>query len=263
MYAGKVTIEYDSPSDVVSILPLGDVHYGSTLCDFDAFKRVVSILSEERVYWCLMGDMVDSIVISDPRFDYTTSSIGDIILDHADTIIEVLEPYKDLCLGVLTGNHEDKLRQKCQVDISRYIAKRLGAKYLGMSALLYVSFKRDKHYESYSMFLVHGEDSVSTRQGRIRKLEELTQIADADLYLKAHYHDLLTTKTVTFGVNKAGKLITKEKTFVLTGGYLKAYTNGSDSSYVERKLLKPLVIGSPLVQIYPELKKVEVVQNVL
>jgi len=262
MYTGKVSFEYSTPSDYISILPLGDLHYGSTLCDFDAFKRAVKVLDNENTYWCLMGDVIDSIVITDPRFDYRNSSLGDIILDHADTIVDCLLPYKDTCIGVLTGNHEDKLRQKCQIDISRYIAKQLGAAYMGMTALLYLSFKRSTHYESYTMFLVHGGANVSTRQGRVRKLEELAQIADADIYLQAHFHDLISTKSVTFGVNKAGKLVTKEKTFVVTGGYLRAYENG-DSSYVERKLLKPLIIGSPLVQIYPEQSRVEVIQNVL
>jgi len=262
MYSSKLVLEYTSPSDFIDFVPISDVHYGSTLCDFDAFKKTVASLNTENRYWFLLGDIIDSIIVTDPRFDFRTTNVGDILLDHVETILDIISPFKDTCLGVLTGNHEDKLRRKCQIDISKYIAKQLNAPYMGTSALLYLSFRRNTHTEAYTMMLVHGGVNVNTRQGRIRKVEELATIADADIYVQAHYHDLLHTRTVHFSVNKAGKLVTREKVYVLSGGYLKAYMTDSDTSYVEQKLLKPLVIGTPVIRIYPEMRKIEVLENV-
>ena len=262
MYVGKVCLSYSSPSGYVNILPFSDLHLGNKLCDLDLFKKHLKLLDEENTYWFCLGDMIDSVVLSDPRFDPKSCGLGDIVLDYADTLIELLEPYKDTCLGYLTGNHEEKLRKKAQIDVSRYIAKQLGVTYMGLVSLLYVSFSRKSHSCGQVWLLTHGSFNGQTRYGKIRKAEELSQKFDADIYFSGHTHDKVYTRVVTYTVNRVGQLVEKERVFVITGGYLRGYSDSVDEyCYVERKLLKPLPLGTPLVRIYPECKRVDVYDN--
>jgi len=257
MYVGKVNIPYNSASDYIELIPFSDLHFGNKLCDWNTFKNYTKLLDNENVYWMCLGDMLDSIIVSDPRFDTKSCGIGDMVLDYADKIVDVLQPYTDTCIGYLTGNHEEKLRKKVQIDISRYIAKQLGVTYMGYNSLLYLSFNRKHHNSSMVLFATHGYFNGQSRSGRIRRVEDLCEYFDADIYLFAHTHDLMSTKTTVYSVNRSGQLIQKEKVFILTGGYLKGYSTSVDEyNYVETKLLKPTQIGSPIVRIYPEYKHV-------
>ena len=122
-------------------------------------------------------------------------------------------------------------------------------------------FRRNGHSESLRLFATHGAYNGHKRSGRITRIEDLSSFVDADVYLMAHTHDMLYTQDVVYSVNKAGQRVTKVRTYVLTGGYLSGYVDGSDYNYVETKVLKPLIVGTPIVRIYPELKKVVYIQS--
>ncbi|GIV81705.1 MAG: hypothetical protein KatS3mg051_1059 [Anaerolineae bacterium] len=58
-----------SRADEFRIIPLGDIHVGARGSDTAAFRHVVEdIASDERAYWIGMGDYLDAINRSDPRF---------------------------------------------------------------------------------------------------------------------------------------------------------------------------------------------------
>lgn len=248
MYVGKLNIPYKSS---VNFIILSDLHYGSNACDIDRFKKVVNKYLEDN-YWFALGDMLDSIITSDKRFDYRSCEVDD-ILTIADELINILKPYSSNCLGYITGNHEEALRRKTQIDISQYIANMLGVQYMGYSAYLLLRFYREHHSELWKLYLTHGSYSGAIRYGKIRKLESLANIYDADIYICGHVHDLLYTDDMYYTLDNNGNLQEKHRYYIIAGSYLKPFDN-----YVEYKGIKPSRLGSPILTVYPEKRKVDI-----
>lgn len=248
MHVDSITIPYKG---CVDFIILSDLHYGAESCDIDSFQKVVKNYLDGR-YWFVLGDMLDSIIYSDRRFDYKSCRINDII-HLANDLIDMLKPYSDKCLGYITGNHEEALRKKTQIDVSQYIAEQLGVPYFGYSAYLLMRFHRVNHSELWRFFLSHGSYSGSTRCGKIRKIESLSDIYDADIYITGHMHDLVYTEDFCYTLDNKGNLKEKKRYYIISGGYLKPFDN-----YVEHKLMKPTRIGSPLLRIHPEKREVNI-----
>jgi len=57
-------------ADKITIVPFGDIHYGSPACDWNAFTSMLKWAAKEKDLYLLgMGDFFDSILADDKRYD--------------------------------------------------------------------------------------------------------------------------------------------------------------------------------------------------
>ncbi len=258
MRIGSHVINYKF-GDEITIIPIGDMHIGNKNSDIDAIKKVIKTIEENGYYWIGMGDYADSIIPKDRRYDY------DVLDKRFATPQEQLEyledlfyPIREKCLGLLSGNHEDVIRRISQFDLTKTLCKLLNVEYLGYNTFYRLKFIREGRRRKLDFFATHGFFNGRTRSGRITRVEKLAEFIEADLYLMGHTHDLMVTTDIIYKLNSATKLTEKERTFVLTGGFLRGYVDKRDFGYIERKLLKPVKVGVPIIRTNPETLKVRV-----
>lgn len=217
------------------LIAISDVHYGNRFFSMKHFDRTINfILVHDDARCVLTGDMCESTL---------RSSKGDIYKqvgtpqDQRDWIIERMLPIKDKILGVVTGNHEQRIYNETGIDISKDIAGALGVPYRQEGLLLKIFLgsgnKRipDKQFV-FSSYHTHGYGGARTKGGKSVKIERTSTFVDADFYTMSHDHDVNVAPGIYLMADNrgtidketgflTGKITAKRKMLIKTNAYLK------------------------------------------
>ncbi len=214
----------------IELIGFGDWHIGAKACDLEKIKQDIEWIRENKhARVILMGDMMDC---------GTKNSVGAGTFDNNmipqeqfETVLNLLEPIKDKIYGIHMGNHEQRIMNETGVNITKMIAKSLGIRYLGYSAFSDIRIN-DIHYIIYSN---HGSSGAKLPHTKIKRCLDMSNYADADIYMMGHVHALQSLSHNFKRVNLKNKKIDEEKKhFVLTGHYL-----NYEDSYGEMQQLIP------------------------
>ena len=133
--------------DEITLKPLFDLHKGAKAHDRRALKNFLAD-SDEKTYFLGGGDMMDSIIVRDKRYQKSSDgTFGDNIIDEQeDELYEDLEPYKNRIIGIGVGNHEEVLINRCNTNPIKRLCKRLSSDdnkvhYLSKSGLIKILFR--------------------------------------------------------------------------------------------------------------------------
>jgi hypothetical protein len=258
------------------LYPLGDIHLGAAACDIEDFRRTVKrIAADPHALWIGMGDYGDLIMPSDPRWSFsghdwkrlgflngrpTVSNLG---VEHRDMIERELTPIKDKCIGLLYGNHEDAFAKYYFIDVARYLAERFKVPMLGYTALvrLDVEIKRGTkaHHETWpvTIFAEHGASGGGSEGNKVNALQKRGLEFHADVYLKGHVHAYGISHRTELGWGLK-ELATRDRIFMLTGTYLKGYSE-FETTYGERKAYPPNELGGGVVILDPKTRRIHAV----
>jgi hypothetical protein len=239
--------------EYLTLIPLGDVHYGCRSCEVDIFKNHVNDIRKAKdTTVILMGDLCDI---------GTRDSVGAGTYDdninpeeQYEEMLEILKPIKDKIIGLHTGNHEERIRIKTSFDISKMLSRELNVPYLQWGALHKIKVN-DINFHAYS---IHGSSCATTLAGKMNACLKMQEKVSADLYIHAHTHGLDYFPQIYYSIDNRGSVIIKNtKHFILTGSFV-----DWDSSYAEMKNLGPSPVGIPKIKLFGALsrgaKKVEV-----
>jgi hypothetical protein len=161
--------------------------------------------------------------------------------DQKYAIVEMLKPYKHLCLGLLTGNHEERTFKYSGHDPSRAMAKMLDIPYLRYGAFLRLKVGDI----GYTVYATHGGSGAATSAGKLNAVKKLATWVDADIYLMGHMHDLLVDSSIRKTLDLRNKVVRdRRQTFCVTGSFLTF-----EDSYSEMKGYSPGRIGSPRIRL--------------
>lgn len=227
--------------DFLTIIPLGDIHYGAKECSQSSLDAALDrIKSEKNVLVYGMGDYLNcGTKFSVGAGNYDDKKIPE---EQFNDMIDMLMPIKNKIIGLHSGNHEERIRELTSFDLIKEMSKRLGVPYLGYSSLTKVRVNSF----NYTIFSTHGNSSGSTPGGQITSMMKLQPIANADLYLMGHTHGLSTVSSTYLDVNFKNKSIDeKVRHFCLTGHHVD--WNGS---YGEKKNYPILKKGFPRIRLY-------------
>ena len=251
-------------SDPIKIYFLGDVHYGSIVCDKKKLNGVIeAIKNDPNAYWVGMGDYGEYITKDDPRFDLELlDSNGQTDLYNAkyavqwqtEKIVELFYPIKDKCLWMHVGNHEIKVMNKCGWNIMQYITETLNTEYAGYEALSRIMFiRRDGgNFNSVDVYSTHGWGGGRLKGGKINRLEEYTRDFIANVYVAAHTHDLTTTKGFRARFTHKGSVIMEEVIYIKTGSFRRPESNKSSvPTYEQRGGMHLQPSGNPILVLTP------------
>ena len=237
----------------LTLIPLGDIHYGSKDCDVDVFKAHIDMIKKiDNCAVVLMGDLIST----GTRDSVGAGSYDDIYTpdEQYDRMLEFLEPIKDKIIGALQGNHEERVRNSTSFDINKMFAKDLEVPYLQYGAALKIKVNEI----NYHVYAIHGGSCATTLAGKMNACRKMQEKVNADIYLHAHTHGLDYSPQIYYEIDNRSRMIVQRiRHFVLTGSFV-----NWDSSYGEMKNLSPSPIGIPKIRLYGDLsrgmKKIEV-----
>ena len=261
MILHELTTRHSSRSDEFVLYPLGDIHLGARACDTEALRDTIDeIKKTDRALWVGMGDYAECISLSDKRFD--PKSIDPRFLPRLDDLAnacfeelhKLLEPIKDKCVCLLTGNHEETARLRYSQDVHGALCLRLGVKNLGYDSMIRWQFRRGKGgpVATIIVFASHGTIAGRKQGGKLNRMMDVATNFDADLYLWGHGHTQVAGRRVEIGLAPGGKLHLQErlKLGLMTGTYRRTYQEGT-LDYSEKFAHDPSPIGTPRVVIRP------------
>ena len=251
--AKMLTIKHDLRTDImcherngVTIRHLADLHLGSPNCDVDLVETLIQENVSNHWHTFLVGDIFD-VGLKNSKSDVYTQT--DTLSGCFETAVELLQPLADsgLILGVVQGNHENRLTKETGLDLTLQLCHRLGVadRYNPNSVLAFIqvgkqgtSTRRNSGYNwafNYCCHITHGNGGGTTYGARSNSLVKARQKLDADVYLQGHVHHSAVQTGSMLRVNRqAGTVKEAEQLFVCCGSCL-TY----DNSYGEAMNLPP------------------------
>lgn len=252
-------------SDAAHLFLMGDVHVGNRNADLGHWQRdIAKVRKTPNAHVLLMGDLVDAIFPSDKRFDEREvdpqfrDRLDNLPEAEVDWLVESLWPIKDRILAILTGNHEEKVRDVTGRIGVRYdphyeICRRLDGKsldYCGFLRWKIVSANLSKRNvengwgDTVTIFANHGFGSGQTPGSHAQALTRLMDGYEADICVLAHRHQRFVWQRERLTVTRRGQLglVVRHPIGIMPGSYLKSATPGHPG-YAVRKGLHAAPIG--------------------
>lgn len=227
---------------------IGDVHWGSQQCNKNKFLDMINYCYINGLYVFLMGDLIEMA---------TRDSIGAGIYEQefigqnqVEDMIRILKPLatQKLILGLLQGNHEERVYKSTGINISRIMANVLDVPYLGDACWNLFKVKN----QSYYVYTLHGRTNARYEGTALTALERLSSSFNADLVAMGHAHKLISSHIINQDVRN-NCVIERKKFLLITGSYL-----SYDKSYAQTSGLNISKIGSPKVKFFSDKKDIHI-----
>ena len=253
------------PWEPIKLMPLGDIQSGVDSCDLDLLAKRIDRGVREGALFIGMGDYLDVASPSSRAklkaggfYDSVWETLDDAMLHHESDLMRILEPTIGRWLGLLEGHHTYEYQNGSTTDIN--LCRQLGTDFLGSCSMIRLRFDDgNRHSVDCVIWAHHGVGAGVSAAAPVVKLERVVEWADADLYLMGHQHKRAAAAIPRFYMvgNKNPTVVARERLLVGTGSYLKGYMKGSVSggrkggTYVEKAMMRPVSLGSPLITIIP------------
>jgi predicted phosphodiesterase len=256
-------IPYNSRSAYFNIYFLGDIHLGAAHCDEVLLKQTVEhIRKDGRALVFLMGDIVDAILPKDKRFEAGLVAEwvdrSNVLGSQVKEACKILKPIGGKVIGILDGNHEEKVKQDQSFRIKRELIDRMGAdgfiwKDLSYSSLVRLIFAwragKSSHINSLTLYLHHGWGGG--RGDATNQYKEMMASYEADWFVFGHTHKRYVMDELFYKLNRAGDLVETRRVSGRSGTFLRTVDKGDEASYGEQKGYRPTPRGCLCIKYYP------------
>ena len=162
--------------------------------------------------------------------DSTRQSLNDIYKKRTEELAEELSFMKGRIIGLLEGNHFVTLESG--ITSTQYLCHLLGCKYLGYSAFIRLSFKdkgKTSRRCSVDLWVHHGKAGAKLVGGSLNNVEQMCQIAEADIYCVDETTEILTIS----GFKKIGEIASGDGVFSFN----------TNNNKIERDIAKEVIIN--------------------
>lgn len=249
-------------NQVVTIAPIGDIQYMEN--DGFAkqrFKDHLKMIEDEfeNVWYLGMGDYIDYMspsnraAVSQARvYDSSRKSLDDQGRALVDALYDnILYKTKGRWLGLLKGHHYWEYSDGSGTT-DMELARALDTVYLNQCALIELKFLREKGWArgTVNIWAHHGTGSAKYPASKLVN-NVVPHWPEVDLYLMGHMHDS-DFKPIARMVKRGNQIVDHNALAAVTGGWLKAYKEGTPT-YIEEKMLAPRALGAPIIQVRPYL----------
>ena len=239
MSIGTIKTKYrlfPEEQDHLYFIPMGDLHIGDDAgvggesdegkYATKKFKGMIEwINAHDNAYTFLMGDLFDTAI---------RGSKGDIhnqrynLKQGKDLLYDFINPITNKVLGCISGNHEERAERETGDNPVDDWAKRMNIEYFpNWAAYLFLGVgdthnrKDRRRAYIYTMFLHHMGGGGRTKGGKLRRVEYLKDMVQAQIYCGAHVHIKGAFKGKYVAPNINGKVLHDvQQTFVATGSYM-------------------------------------------
>ena len=251
----KIRLDEKEYRDGITVVPLGDVHYGSREFNevrwHSAIKRVQD---DPNCYAVLVGDMIDNGVKSSVSNVYEQVCSPRV---QKEWLAEELKPIRDKILAAVGGNHERRSAKEVDDDPLYDVLVRLGLedKYRPNIAFLSVAFcastvDRQRKTErkiartTYVFAITHGAGGgmyATSVGGRLTNFS--LSLSGVDCLIIGHTHKPITFPLSRLVYDKHAQTVTQEQFNVVVASSFLDF-----GGYPVQKLLTPA--ASVLTEIF-------------
>lgn len=227
------------------ILSLSDLHVGAKHAALDQLMALLKDLpNHPNRYLLLLGDLANTAIIGSKSNVYEDEL-------HPQQELELLQrlfmPVKDRILGIIPGNHEDRIQRQTGVEIIGLLATMLGAPYSDTSMVWEIPVGK----QSYTIMGHHGSGGGRTT-ARFEGNHRLAQMVDADAFISGHIHSGHVSREGHYHTEN-GELRLHEQVFITTTSWL------GYEAYAEKFAYKPSIIRPAILKLNPKVHDMEVV----
>lgn len=253
-------IEVKTLNEPIYLIPIGDVHYDSSLCDRDRFHRQIAWMkTKKNCFGIGMGDY----------WDFAATKEGRILAcsDIHDSTREVFEAHASgnvdcwhrllsgiEWLGFLQGNHDYSFMDG--TNSTTRLCARLKAPYLGTACVYRLSFRyKGGKCRTIDIYAHHGKGGGRLPGGSINNVFYMAEGIQADIYLMGHDHRQgIATQPIMVPTYRNGKmnLQQRKRYFLRTGSYLRAFVDG-EKSYNVTAGRNPSSLGCSKIELTPRM----------
>lgn len=217
--------ERDDKLDEIRIIPIADAHIGDKTASLKKLKEVIKKIEEEpNTYTIINGDLCN-VALKTSKSDVYSDQMSP--MEQINTLIELLEPIKDKILVMSSGNHENRIIKDTSIDVLDLASRELGIhdRYSNSWWYLYLRFgEKDQGRKAPMTYVItgyHGSGGGRRSGGKINRLEEMSQVVIADLYIMSHTHKPMTTTGVIYLPDFANNTLNrKEMHYLMTNSFL-------------------------------------------
>ena len=247
----------------LKLVGLGDVHFDTPECDRPRLRRFIGWVQAQQkmgnqVRLAGTGDYLDFGSPSErsalPALHETTAhSLDAMHMGNLTLLWSWLKPIKSCFLGLLTGHHEYFFAAKRVAlewkgkSSDAWLAHRLGCDFWGNGVSLFrLTFPHDLYLD---VLAYHGSGGAQTPGGRVQKRIRIAEIVPT-AHIVMTGHDNAKLAYPRSGLDYEHGVI---KRYVIgTGSFQRAYLEGEDAGYAERRGLVPADLGVTVVDIQIE-----------
>lgn len=219
----------------IKLYVLSDLHLGDAGADIPLIRKTIEFVKNTPdMYVVLLGDILN-VALKNSKSDIYTEVLT--VADAQKLAIELLTPIKDRILAITPGNHENRVWREVGIDISLWLAGKLGLQdvYRPHSVALNLKFGKDYNGNPYiiNIFGQHGAYGGGRKLGAaLNAIEDLDGIiGNADIYIRAHTHQPVQGSRDVFMFNQNGNITKKTKYYFNAPAFLKYHGYGHDKGY--------------------------------
>jgi len=258
----QVKIPLDALGLPVYLMPFGDIHRNAPNCHKDKWLEFLDWAKHKgRCYFLGMGDYDDLASTSERMIlsnkglhDSTKKTLDDLYLTNTELLYNEIQFMQDNMIGLMEGNHYGEFING--TTTTQKLAELLKCKYLGVSTFIRLSFEYSGKRTSLDVWAHHGKGNSRYLGGSLKRVEDMSALAEADIYLMGHDHkksvgymDRLVLKNGHGGIT----LHHRKQLMARTGSFLKGYEPDS-VSYVADAAMNPTNLGVVKIELTPKVK---------
>lgn len=257
-------IRVDQLGEPIYLIPLGDIHRHTKLCDVDKWHEFLEwAKSKQLIYFFGMGDYDDLMSTSERNalktanfHDQTIESLEDIYNGFIDDLYNEISFMQGKMIGMIEGNHYSVF--DTGITSTQKLCEKLKCKYLGSTAFvrLYFDYRDTGQTKTIDIWAHHGKGAARLIGGSLNTVQQMGEQAQADIYLMGHDHKRSAGMSSKLYLSESqGNMILKHRKqlYIRTGSFLRGYVDGQPS-YVAKKLLNPSDLGVVKIELMPKKK---------
>jgi len=252
-YGQQVVLKDLSQFSQIYLVPIADLHEGARDADHEVSDGYIKwIADHEDAFTIGNGDLMNCA---------WKESVPDLFEDliTPDKAYENLRarlmPIKNKILMLTRGGHEESIFRKVGADYMARLAYDLGnIPYMPDGGILGVRLSKNNHTRMFWGYATHGWGGARTIGAKVKKVEDLANIANVDFVVLSHDHtaaihrlNVLDPPRARIQFEKPMYLTFQRKLLINTGGFVKY------EGYIQRKGYVPQDLGTPRIRL--EIKK--------
>ena len=231
--------------DEVNILKLGDTHTGHPNYREDIVDKALKEIEQRpngRIF--IMGDLTEMAL---------KRSVGDVYNqtmnpeEQIDYWFKKLSPYKDIIIGAVGSNHNERAVREVGMNPCRLLFKQLygtewDKKFFTYKVVVKYSFNKG----ALNDINWHGSRSSRNWRTILKFIWDMNKQIEADIYSMGHTHQLLFDDTrVKFVLDPRNMKIKKKRYYLVNTGSALGWHDG----YPEQADREPVLLGFPILRL--------------
>jgi len=244
-YQYQIIMKDLSQFSKIYLVPLADLHIGCRDSAIDIIQGYVDwIKARNNAFTIFNGDLMNC------AWKESTPELFDDLVtpDMAyERLVEIVSPIKNRILMITRGGHEESIYRRVGADYSARLAHDLGdIPYHPDGGMVGIRLSLNKHIVIFWGYATHGWGGARTIGAKVKKPQDLAQVADVDFYIVSHDHtqninrlNILRPPRSRISIARPIYMQVDRKIMINTGGFVRY------GGYIRRKGYTPQDLGTP------------------